>query len=115
MGQRVADGSVFCVDCGVLRGECENGSNCAVEYRGFFAGQHELAGYGLISGDRRRAFFFSFLDSFTYLFSDARPFLFTMLMVPIFLCRSVKHRLHINTGEKVKGRVEICEANTTRP
>ena len=31
------------------------------------------------------AFFFSFLDSFTYLFSDARPFLFTMLMVPIFL------------------------------
>ena len=30
-------------------------------------------------------------------------------------CRSVKHRLHINTGEKVKGRVEICEANTTRP
>ena len=31
------------------------------------------------------AFFFSFLDSFTYLFSDARPFLFTILMVPIFL------------------------------
>lgn len=31
------------------------------------------------------AFFFSFLDSFTYLFSDARPFLFTVLMIPVFL------------------------------
>lgn len=32
-----------------------------------------------------KAFFYSFLDSFTYLFSDARPFLFTVLMVPVFL------------------------------
>ena len=31
------------------------------------------------------------------------------------LCRSVKHRLHIAHQRAVKGRVEICEANTTRP
>ena len=30
-------------------------------------------------------------------------------------CRSVKHRLQISDREEVKGRVEICEANTTRP
>ena len=30
-------------------------------------------------------------------------------------CRSVKHRLHIAHQRAVKGRVEICEANTTRP
>ena len=30
-------------------------------------------------------------------------------------CKSVKHRLHPKRSEEVKGRVEICEANTTRP
>ena len=27
-------------------------------------------------------------------------------------CKSVKHRLHPKRSEEVKGRVEICEANT---
>ena len=31
------------------------------------------------------------------------------------LCKSIKHRLHPKRSEEVKGRVEICEANTTRP
>ena len=31
------------------------------------------------------------------------------------VCKSVKHRLHPKRSEEVKGRVEICEANTTRP
>ena len=30
-------------------------------------------------------------------------------------CWSVKHRLHLGIWRTVKGRVEICEANTTRP